>query len=115
MVLRTLQERPVDPDPAKTLNAYNLGASGGLMSMMAVVAVWKGGSLWGLPLVNIPVQARFIGLLTLARDFYGNYNNSPDGIGHNAHLCGMGVGAGIALFGLSRGRYSKACKIIVKR
>ena len=85
------------------------------MSMMAVVAVWRGGSLWGLPLINIPIQARFIGLLTLAWDFYGNYNNSPDGIGHNAHLYGMGVGAGIALFGLSRGRYSKAWKIVAKR
>lgn len=111
---KVFKKDPIDPNPTQTLNTYNLGASGGLMSMMGVVAVWRGGSLWGFPLIPIPIQARVIGLAMLGWDLYGNYYNERDGIGHNTHLCGLGVGAAIAVLGLRRGKYAKAWKIVVK-
>jgi membrane associated rhomboid family serine protease len=111
---KLFQKDPVDPNPAHTLNTYNLGASGGLMAMLGTISVWRGRSLWGIPLIPIAIQARVVGLCVLAWDYYGNYNNSMDGIGHNTHLCGMGIGAAIALFGLRRGKYAKVWKIVVK-
>lgn len=109
-----LKKDVIDPNPQRTLNTYHLGASGGLMSMLAVVSLWRGTSLWSFPLVNIPVQARMFGVLTVAWDYWGNYNNSPDGIGHNAHLCGFGMGLLITVICLRRGKYAKAWRIYVK-
>lgn len=111
---KLFKKDPVDPNPTHTLNTYNLGASGGLMSMVGAIAIWRGSSYWGIPLIPILIQARVIGLFLLAWDYYGNYGNSMDGIGHNVHLCGIGVGAAIVLLGLKRGKYAKAWQLVVK-
>jgi membrane associated rhomboid family serine protease len=110
-----LKRYPVDPDPTRTLNIHHLGASGGLMAMMGVVSTWRYSSSWGLPLVPIPAPAWCFGLAICVWDLWGFYNNSPDGIGHNAHLAGMGAGVMMWILLLRKGKYGKAWEVIFRR
>jgi membrane associated rhomboid family serine protease len=110
-----LKRHPVDPDRTRTLNTHHLGASGGLMAMMGVVSTWRYSSSWGIPLVPIPAPAWLFGLGICVWDLWGFYNNSPDGIGHDAHLAGMGAGVVMWALLLRKGKYGKAWEVIVRR
>jgi membrane associated rhomboid family serine protease len=110
-----LKRHPADPDRTRTLNTHHLGASGGLMAMMGVVSTWRYSSSWGIPLVPIPAPAWLFGLAICVWDLWGFYNNSPDGIGHDAHLAGMGAGIMMWVLLLRKGKYGKAWEVIVRR
>ncbi len=71
---------------------YSLGASGAVMGLFAAFAYLFPNTEMMMLFLPFPIKAKYMVLIMVAIDLFGQFGPSNTGIGHFAHLAGLAMG-----------------------